>query len=125
MIIEDKSVEKFGDVPKFVLDLAEKADYHGKLFSQDLYSLFVYYNEDSREELSGWMLVDNYSRKIYDSILITNNERVFAVSCKDKSVCSYKKHDDVFVHAGNFFMMGITDNLISRESQHSDLKQCT
>ena len=124
MIIEDKSVEKFGDVPKFVLDLAEKADYHGRLFSQDLYSLFVYYNEDPREELSGWMLVDNYSRKIYDSILITNNALVFAVSCKDKSVYSYKKHDDVFTHAGNFFMMGIIDNLVSRESQHLDLKQC-
>jgi hypothetical protein len=123
MIIEDKSVEKFGDVPKFVLDLAEKADYHGSLFSQDLYSLFVYYNEDSREVLSGWMLVDNYSRKIYDSILIVNNERVFAVSCKDKSVYSYKRYDDVFIHANNFFMMGITDNLVSRESQQPDLKQ--
>lgn len=125
MIIEDKSVEKFGEVPKFVLDLAEKADYHGRLFSQDTSCLFVYYNEAPIKELSGWMLVDNYSRKIYDSILITNNERVFAVSCKDKSVCSYKKHDDVFVHADNFFMMGITDNLIIKESQHPDLKQCT
>jgi hypothetical protein len=113
MIIEDKSVENFGAVPPFVLGLAEKADYHGKLFSQDTSCLFVYYNESSTKELSGWMLVDNYNRKVYDGILVTSDDDVFAVCCIDKSVYKYKNSSNVFVHADNFFMMGVTDNLIA------------
>ena len=114
MIIDKKSISKFGDVPKAVLDLAKKADSHGKYFSQWTSALYVYYKESKNKSLEGWMIIDNQNRRIYNSIFYsTFNNKFYMQDINDLLLYEYKDENCSKLHASQFFLMGITDNLIN------------
>tara|TARA_Y100000310_G_C20613020_1_gene779034 strand:- start:986 stop:1357 length:372 start_codon:yes stop_codon:yes gene_type:complete len=117
MIIDDASVKKYGNVPTFVMEIANKAATHGRLFSQDPSCLFVFYHEN-KKGLKGWMIIDNYNRHVYDSIFFANNETAYVSRVADRShgLYEYKSNDCLQVHASQFFMPEITNNLIKEKA---------
>ena len=118
MIIDEKSVFMFGNVPESVLYHAKIADTHGKSFSQWNSSLYVYYNT----ELSGWIIVDNLNRGIYNSIFYcTNSKTFFMYNTKNLLLHEYKTQDCSRLHAMQYFLAGITENLINEKPSERNL----
>lgn len=118
MIVDEKSISKFGEVPKAVLDLAIKADNHGKSFSQWTSSLCVLYNP----KLLGWMIIDNINRGIHNSIFYcTSNKKFYMYSVKDLLLYEYKDQNCSHLHAMQYFLMGITKNLIDEKPSERNL----
>ena len=118
MIVDEKSISKFGEIPKVVLDLAHKADAHGKSFSQWTSSLCVIYNP----KLSGWMIIDNINRGIYDSIFYcTSNKKFYMRNVKDFLLYEYKDESYSKIHAMQYFLMGITENLVYKKPSERNL----
>ena len=115
MIVDKKSINKFGDVPPEVMVLAKKADYHGKLFSQWISSLYVYYRESSIKNLEGWMIIDSLNRSIYNGLFYDpKNKEFFAHSPKDSLLYEYKNKQNIDEHARQFFMPGVAASLIHK-----------
>ena len=115
MIIDQYSIDKFGEVPKVVLDLAKKADIHGRSFSQWTSSLYLFYKESENKSLNGWMIIDNLNRGIYNSILYCADDKKFYMhNTKDSMIYEYRNQDCCLLHASQYFLMGITDKLINK-----------
>lgn len=119
MIIDDASVKKYGEVPNFIMELAKKAAEHGRLFSQDPSCLFIFYEKIEDEYgLEGWMIADNYARHIYNNIFFANNNIAYVSKAKGFScnLYEYKSVESLHVHASQFFMPEVTNNLIKEKA---------
>jgi hypothetical protein len=117
MVINKKSIEKFGPVPEDVISLANKAEQHGKLFSQWHDVIYLFYRETNNESLDGWMIIDNQSRGIHNSIFYsTKDKKFFMQSVNDSLIYEYKDTKNSILHANQFFMHGITKSLVKSTS---------
>lgn len=110
MIIDNLSIERHGELPKKVKDLAEYALSHGKSFSQGKRCIYVRFIE----ELESWSISDNYCRPAYKSILYNVKEnRFIAYSTKSLKKAFYNNSITPAYHAKQFFMPEIVDSLFN------------
>lgn len=105
--------EKHKSVPENVLRLARKASDHGISFSQTRSCLFVTRKFNKEKNIDGWFIVDSLNRGIYNSIYFSVIEKKFYMfSLADFLLYEYSDKSFVSLHAAQFFMPGITKNLV-------------
>ena len=108
MIIDNKSINKYGQPPSDFKQLAETALKHGKSFSQGNRCISIKFID----HLKSWIISDNYGRGIHKSILYCiESNKFFAYSRKSMLKVSYNSKLTPIIHAKQFFMPGIVDSL--------------
>tara|TARA_Y100000310_G_C20249933_1_gene608619 strand:+ start:139 stop:480 length:342 start_codon:yes stop_codon:yes gene_type:complete len=108
MIIDKKSIEKYGNIPKVFERIVENVSRHAKKFSQGYESTFVYYVENINEyNDSGWVICDNHDRGIFKPIFLSAKNNKFYV-IRDYKLHVYKdQRVGPIKHSEQFFFKDI------------------